>query len=59
MKTVLLFAMLLSVISVFADDEKVLTTNISNVTVFLSGAQVERTGTIYLNAGNYDVVIQD
>jgi len=59
MKTVLLFAMLLSAIGVFADDEKVLTTNISNVTVFLSGAQVERTGTIYLNAGNYDVVIQD
>ncbi|KAF5043664.1 hypothetical protein DSECCO2_499930 [anaerobic digester metagenome] len=59
MKTVLLFAMLLSAISVFADDEKVLTTNISNVTVFLSGAQVERTGTVYLNAGNYDVVIQD
>ncbi|MPM02439.1 hypothetical protein SDC9_48688 [bioreactor metagenome] len=59
MKTILLFTLLLSAIAVFADDEKVLTTNISNVTVFLSGAQVERTGTIYMNAGNYDVVIQD
>lgn len=59
MKTVLLFTILLSAFNVFADDEKVLTTNISNVTVFLSGAQVERTGTMYLNAGNYDVVIQD
>lgn len=59
MKTVLFFTMLLSAMFVLADDEKVLSTSIRNVTVFLSGAQVERTGTIYLNTGNYDIVIQD
>jgi len=59
MKPFLFFAMLLSVLVTFADDEKPLPTTISNVTVFLSGAQVERTGTLYLNAGNYDIVMED
>ncbi len=59
MKSTIFLTLFLSMLSVFADDEKVLTTNISNVTVFLSGAQVERTGNMYLNAGNYDIVIQD
>jgi len=59
MKIIFFLTLFLSILSVFADDEKVLTTNISNVTVFLSGAQVERTGNMYLNAGNYDIVIQD
>lgn len=60
MKSLVFIAFLVSSLLMYAgDDEKVLGTNITNVTVFLSGAQVERTGTMYLNAGNYDVVIQD
>ena len=37
---------------------KSLSTNISSVTVFLNGAQVERDGSVYLAAGNYDLVIE-
>ena len=43
---------------VLGNDEKVLSTNISSVTVFLNGAQVEREGSVYLAAGNYDLVIE-
>ncbi len=59
MKSILFLAFSIIFFGAKADDEKVLSTSISNVTVFLSGAQVERTGSMYLNAGNYDVVIQD
>lgn len=59
MKTFISLLMLFATLQLVADDEKVLTTSISNVTVFLSGAQVERTGNMYLNAGNYDIVIEN
>ncbi len=59
MKLSVFFVLFLSALLSFADDVKTLQTNISNVTVFLSGAQIERTGTIYLNPGSYNIVISD
>lgn len=55
-----LFFLLAALLPLFVlgNDEKVLSTNISSVTVFLNGAQVEREGNIYLAAGNYDLVIE-
>ena len=59
MKSLLTLFLLLSVLISVADEEKPLKTKIKNVTVFLSGAQIERTGSIYLTSGNYDVVMED
>ena len=59
MKLSVFFVLFLSALLSFADDVKTLQTNISNVTVFLSGAQIEHTGTIYLNPGSYNIVISD
>lgn len=58
----LLFAgvMMLMTAGIFAEnDEKVLKTEINEVTVFLQGAQVQRAGTMYLNPGQYDLVMED
>lgn len=59
MKSLLTLFLVLSVFLSVADEEKPLKTKIKNVTVFLSGAQIERTGSIYLTAGNFDVVMED
>jgi len=59
MKTLMSLFLTMAVLFAMADEEKPLKTKIKNVTVFLSGAQIERTGTMYLGAGNYDIVVED
>lgn len=53
----LLFLILLTTLQ--AQNDKVLNTKISGVKVFLAGAQITRTGDVYLPAGISDVVIQN
>ncbi|MBN2730054.1 MAG: DUF4139 domain-containing protein [Bacteroidales bacterium] len=59
MKILMSLFLTMAVLCAVADEEKPLTTKINNVTVFLSGAQIERTGSMYLTSGNYDIVIED
>lgn len=41
------------------ENEKILSTKITDVTVFLSGAQIKRTGNITLNPGNTSILIEN
>jgi len=59
-KTTFLFVAILMFASIFADnDPKTLKTDIKDITVFLSGAQISRTGSVPLSVGNSFVIIRD
>jgi uncharacterized protein (TIGR02231 family) len=59
-KVILLSVAILMFANMFAlDDPKTMKTNIKDITVFLSGAQISRTGSASLPAGNSFVIIRD
>lgn len=56
--TLLFMVGITSVSAIKSDDEKKLDANIKDVTVFLSGAQVNRSGSVYLQSGITKIVIE-